>query len=251
MGEKGFSQGHGAFGMQLFEGEAAGLVALRGAKAFRIPEVVGMGFSKVIGLGLAMEGWKPHRSSTWRRPVSWKSPSAQDPGTERHGFDGDNHIEQHLKSNTQERDWVDFLREASLRSLAESELTKDFLSGVDQLMLGATSFFRGQEGGSQPSATETYGAAMSGLRDGGVAIFDPAVMMVTECDLAMTELFGGFSPEFYEQYQQHTPIHPGYAHRKRIYQLYHLLNHFHLFGGSYGTQAQSLIHHLNEVTSSI
>ena len=52
-----------------------------------------------------------------------------------------------------------------------------------------------------------------------------------------TELFGGFPPAFYEAYDAALPRDPGYATRRELYNLYHLLNHHNLFGGGYGRQA--------------
>jgi len=60
----------------------------------------------------------------------------------------------------------------------------------------------------------------------------------------MTELFGGFSPSFYQGYQQEWPLAAGYDRRKPLYNLYHILNHFNLFGGSYEAQANGLIDRL-------
>jgi protein-ribulosamine 3-kinase len=65
-------------------------------------------------------------------------------------------------------------------------------------------------------------------------VFDPAVYYGDrEADLAMTELFGGFPREFYRAYEEVLPLDPGYERRKHLYNLYHLLNHLNLFGGSY------------------
>lgn len=61
-----------------------------------------------------------------------------------------------------------------------------------------------------------------------------------EVDLAMSELFGGFSPDFYVSYNRRLPLDPGYASRKDIYQLYHLLNHWVIFGDSYASQTLRL-----------
>jgi fructosamine-3-kinase len=57
----------------------------------------------------------------------------------------------------------------------------------------------------------------------------------------MTELFGGFSKAFYEGYESVWPLDPGYRVRKRLYNLYHVLNHLNLFGGGYRSQAESLV----------
>ena len=65
-------------------------------------------------------------------------------------------------------------------------------------------------------------------------IFDPAIYFgLREADLAMTELFGRLPQKFYHAYQESFPLNPGYEERKDLYNLYHLLNHLNLFGGSY------------------
>lgn len=81
--------------------------------------------------------------------------------------------------------------------------------------------------------------------DGTPVIFDPAAYYGDrEVDLAMTELFGGFPKAFYDGYQQIWPLDSGYAARRDLYNLYHVLNHVNLFGGGYVSQAQALIDRL-------
>ena len=60
----------------------------------------------------------------------------------------------------------------------------------------------------------------------------------------MTELFGGFGAAFRAAYQQAWPLTPGFATRRDLYNLYHLLNHANLFGGGYVAQAGSMIERL-------
>ena len=70
--------------------------------------------------------------------------------------------------------------------------------------------------------------------DGYAWLIDPAVYVGhPEADLAMTELFGGFAQGFYDAYREANTILPGYAERRDLYNLYHLLNHLNLFGKSY------------------
>ena len=81
--------------------------------------------------------------------------------------------------------------------------------------------------------------------EGSPVIFDPAVYYGDrEADIAMTELFGGFSSEFYASYNNGYPLDQGYKVRKTLYNLYHVLNHFNLFGGSYAQQAESMTNQL-------
>jgi fructosamine-3-kinase len=57
----------------------------------------------------------------------------------------------------------------------------------------------------------------------------------------MTELFGALPPEFYAAYTGVAPLDSGYARRKPLYNLYHVLNHANLFGGGYAAQAERMI----------
>jgi fructosamine-3-kinase len=65
-----------------------------------------------------------------------------------------------------------------------------------------------------------------------------------ECDLAMTELFGGFSPDFYAAYNHVYPLENGYQQRKKLYNLYHILNHANLFGSVYIMQSKAMMQQL-------
>lgn len=60
----------------------------------------------------------------------------------------------------------------------------------------------------------------------------------------MSELFGGFSDAFYAGYNEVFPLDRDYAKRKPLYNLYHILNHYNLFGGHYAQQAQGTIEQL-------
>jgi fructosamine-3-kinase len=77
---------------------------------------------------------------------------------------------------------------------------------------------------------------------GQPALIDPAVYYGhREADLAFTELFGGFPPAFYAAYREAWPLDPGYADRKELYNLYHLLNHLNLFGEGYGSSVDIIL----------
>jgi fructosamine-3-kinase len=57
----------------------------------------------------------------------------------------------------------------------------------------------------------------------------------------MTRLFGGFDRAFYAAYEEAAPLAAGHQERQPIYQLYHVLNHFNLFGGGYHDQARRIL----------
>lgn len=64
---------------------------------------------------------------------------------------------------------------------------------------------------------------------------DPAIYYADpEIELAFTTLFGTFGDAFFQRYQDHHPIQPGFFEERRdLYNLYPLLVHVRLFGGSY------------------
>ncbi|RRJ82474.1 fructosamine kinase family protein [Aestuariirhabdus litorea] len=103
--------------------------------------------------------------------------------------------------------------------------------------------------GHQPEASLLHGDLWSGnaslTREGHPVLFDPASYYGDrETDLAMSRLFGGFSESFYRAYQEQWPLAPDYTEREPLYQLYHVLNHFNLFGGHYRAQAQRILQRL-------
>jgi fructosamine-3-kinase len=72
----------------------------------------------------------------------------------------------------------------------------------------------------------------------GPALIDPACYYADrEMELGMMDMFGGFSEKVWQAYQNEFPLPEGWKERLRLYQLYHVLNHYLLFGGSYGRQA--------------
>jgi protein-ribulosamine 3-kinase len=89
---------------------------------------------------------------------------------------------------------------------------------------------------------DLWGGNAAYLADRTPVIFDPAVCWGDrEADLAMTELFGGFGAGFYAAYDEAWPRDAGYETRRTLYNLYHVLNHFNLFGGGYGSQAEGMV----------
>ena len=161
------------------------------------------------------------------------------------GFDRDNFIGATAQSNTWDDDWLRFYGRQRLgmqRDLArDNGLTPSTLRKVDAVTSALPAFFENY----RPAASLLHGDLWAGnagmLSDGSAAIFDPASYYGDrETDLAMTELFGGFSHDFYRAYEAAWPLDSGYRHRRPLYQLYHILNHYNLFGGHYAKQADSL-----------
>ncbi|CAI2717320.1 fructosamine kinase family protein [Nitrospina watsonii] len=166
-----------------------------------------------------------------------------------YGFDRDNYIGFTVQVNKPETDPVVFFREHRLRFQQHLARQRGLLpTNVDQrldLLLNKLERLLNVTG-EQPALL--HGDLWSGnyFADarGTPCIFDPASYFgLREADLAMTELFGRLPQRFYDAYQEVYPLNPGYEERKKLYNLYHLLNHLNLFGSSYLSSVKSVVNH--------
>lgn len=81
-------------------------------------------------------------------------------------------------------------------------------------------------------------------QDGRITGFvDPAIYYADpEIELAFTTLFGTFGDPFFARYREIRPLAPGFFEERRdIYNLYPLLVHVRLFGGSYVNSVDSIL----------
>jgi protein-ribulosamine 3-kinase len=76
------------------------------------------------------------------------------------------------------------------------------------------------------------------ITEKGPALIDPASYFADrEMEMGIMTLFGGFSDRFYAAYNEVNLLDADWEKRNGLYQLYHILNHYYLFGGSYKMQA--------------
>lgn len=166
--------------------------------------------------------------------------------SEQFGWDMDNTIGSTPQINNSSSDWIEFWKYQRLGfQLDYAERTGKNGRVIERgyrLCESLDYFFDNYT----PTASLLHGDLWSGnyayLKNGEPVIFDPATYYGDrETDIAMTELFGGFSPDFYTEYNQCYPLDTGYKTRKTLYNLYHILNHMNIFGGGYMSQAENMI----------
>jgi fructosamine-3-kinase len=162
------------------------------------------------------------------------------------GWSRDNVIGSTPQRNDWADDWVVFFRERRLRYQLELASHNGAGAGIQHrgeiLLERLGDFFTTY----RPVASLLHGDLWSGNwgadEQGEPVIFDPATYYGDrESDLAMTRLFGGFGADFYAAYTATWAPDPGARTRTALYNLYHVLNHFNLFGGGYLAEARSMI----------
>lgn len=222
----------------LLSAEAAGLAALDAAAAVRVPRVLGRGETDGEAW-LALEYLDlTARSAAVDARLGTQLAALHRHVDERYGWPEDNFIGLTPQPNARSGDWVGFFRDRRLGYQMERLAGRHGQALSPALIDRALRAWEHEADGHQPAAALLHGDLWSGnaaaLADGQPVIFDPAVHHGDrECDLAMTELFGGFSQSFYRAYQAAWPLPEGWQRRRRWYRLYHLLNHANLFGGGY------------------
>ena len=238
--------------LPMFEAEAAGLQEILASNTVRAPQPLCHGITDDQAY-LVMEYLDLHahgEAATLGRQLA----QMHRPPQVYFGGPRDNTLGSTPQPNTQTATWISFWRDRrlghQLRLASQNGYGGKLQTQGEKLLAGLDAFFTDY----QPQASLLHGDLWGGnhgyLADGTPVIFDPAVYYGDrETDLAMTELFGGFAPAFYAAYRETWPLDAGYAERKPLYNLYHILNHANLFGGGYATQALQMVMKLNaEIT---
>lgn len=159
-----------------------------------------------------------------------------------YGFDQDNYIGATLQPNKWDKKWNRFFAEQRIGW--QLQLMRE--KGINLVDINDfTHLVRDRLSGHQPKPSLIHGDLWHGNAANSVfgpICYDPACYWGDrECDIAMTELFEGFLPDFYRGYESVFALESGYQDRKDIYNLYHLLNHYNLFGGHYLEQSEQMI----------
>jgi len=164
-------------------------------------------------------------------------------GASAFGFAADTYCGTTRQENASCESWPEFYAERRLRPLLQRTLSERGLSAADRNVFdrlidrlpaildepGAPSLIHGDL---------WSGNVMATVR--GPALFDPACAYADrEMEFGITTLFGGFSSRFWGAYEEAWPLPRGWKERNPLYQTYHLLNHYLLFGGHYGSAALS------------
>lgn len=247
-GERYFVKLNGAERFTMFEAEAEGLKQLAATQTVRVPMPLCSGMAEDQAF-LVLE-YLPLQAADARAQDALGHQLAQlhRVTAPTFGWHCDNTIGSTPQPNTPTTDWIAFWRNQRLGfqlQLAAHNGSPALRDKGEQLLQQLPAFFTDYRPVASLLHGDLWGGNAAATSNGEPVIFDPAVYYGDrEADMAMTELFGGFSARFHAAYREAWPLDAGYRGRKNLYNLYHVLNHFNLFGGGYGAQALHLIERL-------
>jgi len=178
------------------------------------------GFDEQLGRGIA---WLHHKSAA------------------QFGFHHDNYCGTTVQDNTWTSNWPDFFAEKRIWTLVQQihssrGMASDELKVYERLVLKIPEILPNQTFPSLIHGDLWSGNYMNTLN--GPALIDPACYYADrEMELGMMKLFGGFPSRVWDTYQEEFPLPEQWLERLDLYQLYHVLNHYLMFGVSYKYQA--------------
>ena len=229
--------------LSMFVAERRGLQQLTAANAIRVPRPLDVGVcegqSYLLLEFVRLDG-RPAASALAVALANLHQCCA-----EQFGNEYDNTIGLTPQINTQEDNWVYFWQQYRLGLQIELAGKRGLDSGMLDRLVSLQSRVGGFFHDYHPRASLLHGDLWSGNwsadSSGQPVIYDPACYFGDhEADLAMMELFGNPGERFFSVYREHFPIDDGYAQRKTLYNLYHIVNHALLFGGGYAAQASRM-----------
>jgi fructosamine-3-kinase len=157
------------------------------------------------------------------------------------GFFNNNYCGATLQNNKWKNNWPEFFRENRLQFLLdliekkrplpvfEMTIFEKLISRIENLVP------------KESVPVLIHGDLWSGnymVSEKGPALIDPASYFADrEMEFAIMTMFGGFSQRFFDAYNEINPLPVDWKQRNSLYQLYHVLNHYYLFGGGYRKQA--------------
>jgi fructosamine-3-kinase len=234
--------------LDMFTAEAEGLQEIDRSRSVRVPRPVCNGVTNQNAY-LVMEYIPFGRGKGSDARLGEQLAAMHRKTQPKFGWHRDNTIGSTPQPNPPTDDWPTFFREHrlgfQLQLAARNGFSGKLQKKGERLLGDLDVFFHDYSPAPSLLHGDLWGGNSATDEHGQPVIFDPATYYGDrEADIGMTELFGGFSADFYAAYNATWPLDPGYLVRKTLYNLYHIINHVNLFGSGYLGQAEGMLDRL-------
>mgnify|MGYP002527069508 FL=1 len=236
-GSKYFAKRYPGGESSMSTAEAHGLDWLRKAGSLRVPLVIA---ASSDGDPLLVLEWidQASRADRFDETLGRGLAALHQHGAPEFGLTANNYIGSLAQRNQPRESWSEFYARERIAPQAElarraQRLPVDLDRSLERLIDTMS-----KHCGPEPNPARLHGDLWAGnliADDRGLpCLIDPAVYGGhPEMDLAMMKLFGGFSARVFDAYREVAPFEQDFGDRVALWQLYPLLVHLNLFGGSY------------------
>lgn len=229
----------------MFEAEMDGLLFLSKHCAFNIPKPTATGRTGDVQWILMEYIAAAPKSDTYWEDFGSQLANLHKQTAPTFGYEKSNYLGSLVQDNTRSTSWAEFFAEQRILPQLKMAVDKEEASGemkrlLEKLCTRVDRYFSAEK----PAALhgDLWTGNFSTDKAGNATIFDPAVYYGhREMDIAMSRLFGSFDHRFYLAYHDAFPLEPGWEERVHIANLYPLLAHLNIFGGSYSGQIMGIL----------
>lgn len=228
-----------------FEVEAKGLEKIAKTKTVNVPKVIQYNDSE-SGSYLLMEWIEGEETAETARKLGEELAYLHQTEGAKHGLSYYSYIGLLSQPNTLTEDWCNYYAENRLKpqislGIKSGNIKDQRRDKLEQLLTKLDKWIPKEV---KPSYLhgDLWGGNWIVGQEGEPYVIDPAFLHGDRhLDIAFTELFGGFSDDFYQSYQNTYPLDAYYKDVKPLYQLYYLLVHINIFGEMYGPPVDSIL----------
>lgn len=229
----------------MIEGERKGLELLQSSNTVSVPDVIHLGYAdKCVFMVEEFIATEKHQLDFYQR-LGRGLAQLHKCNMPWFGYDEDNYIATLHQSNKKCDSWVEFFVtqriEKQLNILPTTlGVESGFIKKISHVLNKIHQYFP-----AEPSSL-LHGDLWSGNvlcgRHQKPYLIDPAVYFGhREMDIAMMHLFGGFDAAVFTAYNEEFPLEKKWEERIDLCNLYPLLVHVNLFGGSYLSQINGIL----------
>ena len=230
---------------EFFQIEAEGLEKIRETQTIAVPQVYAYS-NNPGGSFLALEWIEGSKSSDTEIRLGENMARLHQHFNDQHGYDNRTYIGMIPLNNGLFDSWIEYYGKVRLNGQLQIGITNGRISGerrhrLEKLISSLDTFIPKHIKASYLHG-DLWGGNWIAGENGEPYVIDPSFLYGDRhLDLAFTELFGGFSKQFYEAYDEVFPVDKNYEDFKEIYQLYYLLVHLNIFGKTYGPAVDRIL----------
>ena len=232
---------------EFFELEAEGLRTIAASRTIAVPKAYGVVTDSETGIPMLWLEWiTGERTEETDALLGEQLARMHQASGDQYGYDGTTYIGTLKQKNDKTNSWLEYYRDYRLAGQLKLGWERNTIYGNREnkltTLLERLHMWVPENPGVHLLHGDLWGGNWMVGEKGRPYLIDPSILYGDhEFELAFTQLFGGFSDEFYDAYTSVFPLSDTYADREPIYQLYYLLVHLNMFGEGYGSSVDRIL----------